>query len=209
MATLDQLSEGRVVCGVGVGSLQQEHEAVSAVPFAARGRYADEFLQVMVELWTSESPAFHGEFFAFDGAVASPRPVQRPHLPLVIGGNRPAALRRTAGFGQGWHALGTSPDGLSRRLSQLDQELEAVGRSRSELSISVRADLHLLGEPATGDVHPQPFRGTASELLERVAEYAEVGVDEMVVSVPSSDLVRQRQQLEGFAELVMAPFGPR
>lgn len=206
MATLDQLSGGRVVCGVGVGSLPEEHQAVSAVPFAARGRYADEFLQVMLELWTADRPTFHGEFFAFEGAVASPRPTQRPHAPVVIGGNRPAALRRTARFGQGWHALGTSPEGLRSRLSRLDQELDAVGRKRSDVTISVRADLHLLAEPAAGDARPQPFRGTAEELLERLSEYAEVGVDEVVVSVPSGDLGRQRQQLEAFGERVVARF---
>jgi probable F420-dependent oxidoreductase len=204
MATLDQLSGGRVLCGVGVGSLPEEHQVVSTVPFDARGRYADEFLQVMVELWTSASPSFSGEFFSFEGAMASPAPLQRPHCPLLIGGNRPAALRRTARFGQGWHALGTSPEGLRQRLERLDHELEAVGRSRAEVTISVRADLDVLADGVSAEGRPHPFRGTAGELAQRVEQYAEVGVDEVVVSVASGDLDRQQQQLGAFADGVLS-----
>ena len=203
LATLDQLSGGRVDCGVGVGSLPEEHGVVSPVPFGARGRYADEFLQVMVALWTEDRPTFAGEFFSFEGAPASPRPVQQPHPPIVVGGNKPAALRRTARYGQGWHTLAPSPEGMSQRLRALDEALATVERNRADLVISLRADLHLLDSPAADDARGAGLRGDAAQLAERLERYAEVGVQEVVVSVPSGDVDHQRHQLEAFAERVM------
>jgi probable F420-dependent oxidoreductase len=207
MATLDRLSGGRVRCGVGVGSLEDEHRVVGMVDYEVRGRYADEFLAVLMELWTADRPSFAGEFFAFDQVVASPKPAQQPHPPIVVGGNRPPALRRVARFGQAWHALAPSPDGVRHRLAVLDAALEDAGRRRSELTITVRADLQVLERPAGEGERPQPLRGTASELLARVEEYASAGVQEIVVSVPSADLDEQRRQLETFAEQVMSRAG--
>jgi probable F420-dependent oxidoreductase len=203
MATLDRLSGGRVRCGVGVGSLEEEHRAVSRVDYDERGRYADEFLAVLVELWTADRPSFAGDFFTFDDVVASPKPLQRPHPPIVVGGNRPPALRRVARFGQAWHALAPSPEGVRQRLVVLDEALAAVGRSRPDVGITVRADLQLLDRPTDPGKRPQPLRGTAAELIDRVEAYAAAGVDELVVSVPSADLDEQRRQLVRFAEEVM------
>ena len=203
LATLDQLSGGRVDCGVGVGSLPEEHGVVSSVPYAARGRYADEFLQVLVTLWTEDHPSFRGEFFAFDDAPASPRPLQQPHPPLAVGGNKSAALRRTARFGRSWHALAPSPEGMAQRLEALDEALAAVGRSRSDVVISLRADLHLLESAAADDGRGAGLRGDAGHVIERLERYAEIGVEELVVSVPSGELDHQRHQLETFAERVI------
>jgi alkanesulfonate monooxygenase SsuD/methylene tetrahydromethanopterin reductase-like flavin-dependent oxidoreductase (luciferase family) len=191
---------------VGVGSLPEEHGVVSSVPYAARGRYADEFLQVMLALWTEERPTFGGEFFAFEASPASPRPRQQPHPPLAIGGNKPAALRRTARFGQSWHALAPSPEGMAQRLAALDEALAAAGRSRSDVAISLRADLHLQDSPSADDARGAGLRGDADQVVERLGRYAEIGVEELVVSVPSGELDHQRHQLETFAERVMPRF---
>ena len=91
MATLDQLSQGRVRCGIGVGSLPEENEAVGVVPYADRGRYADEFLAVLQALWRDDEPEFQGQFFSFGPVRAAPKPWPRRRLPIVVGGNRAAA----------------------------------------------------------------------------------------------------------------------
>src|SRR5580765_2659813 len=87
IATLDQLSSGRVRCGVGVGSLPEENEVVGVVAYADRGRYADDFIAVMRTLWDDDEPAYDGRFFSFGPVKAAPKPWQRRRLPVAIGGN--------------------------------------------------------------------------------------------------------------------------
>lgn len=168
LATLDQLSGGRVVAGVGVGSLPEENAALG-VDYDRRGAYSDESLAVIKGLWTEAEATFRGEFFSFEHLVASPKPAQSPHPPIVVGGNRRPALRRVARHGDGWHPLGVSPDGYARRLETIDEELAAVGRDRSELELSLRI------------AAPRIDAGT-------VAAYAAAGVGEIVMSVDSGDL---------------------
>jgi probable F420-dependent oxidoreductase len=167
VATLDRLSGGRVVLGVGVGSLPAENAALG-VGYDGRGRSTDEAIDVMRGLWTARPFSFTGEHFRFDEVVASPGPAQ-PRLPVVIGGNGAPALRRVAARGDGWHPLGVSPDGARKRLAALDGELANVGRTRDEIDVSVRLDIARVTD---GDV---------------VAAYAAAGVHELVVSTTTAD----------------------
>jgi probable F420-dependent oxidoreductase len=168
VATLDQLSGGRLVVGVGVGSLPEENAAMGVV-WDDRGAYSDESIEVMKALWKGQPATFTGTHFALDGIVASPRPAQTPHPPLLIGGSRPPALRRVARHGDGWHPLGLPPDSYARRLEELDGLLAAEGRTRADLVLSLRIDAEGVDREA-------------------VDAYADVGVQEMVVSVNSGDL---------------------
>jgi probable F420-dependent oxidoreductase len=179
VATLDQLSGGRVVLGLGVGSLPDENEAMG-VGYDDRGRYTDESIDVMRGLWSGEPFGYEGEHFSFAPVVASPAPAQRP-LPVVIGGNRGPALRRVAARGDGWHPLGLSPDGVRRRLAALDEELVAAGRSRAAIDVSVRLDVERLDGTAT------------------VEEYEAAGVHELVLSVNSGHPEVVRRAVEEVA----------
>ncbi|MPY93028.1 MAG: TIGR03619 family F420-dependent LLM class oxidoreductase [Acidimicrobiia bacterium] len=200
LATLDQLSRGRLEVGVGVGSLEQEHEALGNVPYAERGAYTDEALAVLRELWEAEEPRFEGRYFRFPPVLASPKPAQRPRPPLVIGGNRRPALRRVARLGDGWHPMALRPEGVASRLVTLDEELAAVGRKRSELSIQVRLDLAMRDEPGRAPLHGPP-----DHLRRAVDAYAQVGVGELIVSLSTGDVERIRAALERFAAEVMVP----
>lgn len=115
VATLDGLSKGRVVLGVGVGVTEDEYQALG-VPFKLRGRIANEYLAAMQALWTQELPAFHGEHLSFEGLRFEPKSARKPHPPIWIGGNSPAALRRLVRYGQGWHPLRLSPNDLKETL---------------------------------------------------------------------------------------------
>lgn len=181
LATLDQLSGGRVVAGVGVGSLQAEHELLDLVPFAERGAYADEFLAVLRTLWEDAEPRFSGTYFNLEGALAAPKPLQAP-LPIVVGGNQRRALRRVARFADGWHPLGLKPSVIGERLAVLEEELAAVGRTRADIEVSVRWDIR-------PDV----------DLRARVDEYAQAGVDEIVWSLGTPDLDLFRRTFERLA----------
>jgi len=136
LATLDVLSGGRVLFGVGVGYVEQEFRALG-VPFDRRGERTDEYLDAMLAIWTQEHPAFEGELFAFDGVQAHPQP--RPHPPIVVGGWSSPALRRAASRGNGWYGWGMDHDEAGAALSRLRAALQQVERDPSlgELEITI------------------------------------------------------------------------
>jgi probable F420-dependent oxidoreductase len=189
IATLDQLSGGRVRCGVGVGSLPEENEAIGVVAYADRGGYADEFIAVMRTLWDDAESEYHGRFFSFGPVKAAPKPWQGRRLPVAIGGNRPPALRRAARFGDCWHALGVSVDGMRKRLARVDELLGASGRSRRDVVISLRFDV--------------PVGSTPSSLVEVCEGYRDAGVSEMVLSLGSPDIEAHRRLVDTVAAEVI------
>lgn len=104
VANIDQLSNGRMVLGAGVGWSQQEYAALN-VPYHRRGAVADEYLAAIAELWKEETASFQGEFVAFQDVSTGPLPVRDPHPPVWIGGQSPAAIRRAVRFGTHWHPI--------------------------------------------------------------------------------------------------------
>jgi probable F420-dependent oxidoreductase len=157
VSSLDWLSGGRVDLGVGVGWLKEEFEALG-VPWERRGVRTDEYLEVLRTLWCDDTSSFDGETFHLPECEMFPKPVQRPHPPIHIGGETDAALRRAALTGQGWHTFNRSPEELAAGVGRLDELLEAAGRSRQDLRITVCPYLNLLTPEA-------------------VEQYAEAGAD--------------------------------
>lgn len=121
IATLDFVSGGRFTLGTGAGHLEREF-AVLNVPFAERGARTDEYLQAMKELWTSPAPAFQGRYVQFDKIAFEPKPVQKPHPPIFIGGNSRPAMRRAAKFGDGWAPWLITREQLPACLSYLREQ---------------------------------------------------------------------------------------
>lgn len=136
VATLDWLSGGRVDFGVGVGWLREEFEAVD-VPWPERGRRTDEYLEVLRRLWCDEESSFTGDFYTLPPCAMHPKPRQRPHPPVHVGGESDAALRRTARHGQGWHTFNRAPEDLAEPLGRLDGLLGEQGRSRKDVTVTV------------------------------------------------------------------------
>jgi len=108
LATIDVLSGGRLVVGIGAGWLQAEFEAAVTTPFAARGAVTDEYLRAFRELWTEEEPRFDSDWVKFDRIIFEPKPVQKPHPPIWVGGESPPALRRAARLGDAWYPIGSN-----------------------------------------------------------------------------------------------------
>jgi probable F420-dependent oxidoreductase len=179
LATLDHLSGGRLVVGVGVGSLPEENAALG-VAYESRGAYSNEFLQVLRLLWAEGPASFHGEFFHFDEIIASPKPLQQPHPPIMVGGNRAPALRRVARLGDGWHPLGVSPDGVRRRLQVIRDECARLGRDDVPTELQVRLDMQRLD-------------------AQSIADYADAGVTELVMSLGYADVQRIEAAITDFA----------
>jgi len=182
---VDALSAGRVDFGVGVGWLREEFEALG-VPFERRGRRTDEYLAAMRSLWCDEVSEFHGELYDLRPCRMYPKPVQRPHPPIHVGGESDAALRRVARLGQGWFTFGRLPEDLPPALERLDAALAAEGRTRADITLSVSPYMH----PVTP---------------ESVGRYAELGVDRLVVLCLAFTVDMLRTQLDLLEESALRP----
>jgi probable F420-dependent oxidoreductase len=136
VSSLDWLSGGRVDLGIGVGWLKEEFDALG-VPAERRGARTDEYIEVLRTLWCDDTSSYDGEIYQLPECEMFPKPVQQPYPPLHMGGETTAALRRVARVGNGWHTFNRSPKELAAGLKELDAELDAVGRSRSEVRITV------------------------------------------------------------------------
>jgi probable F420-dependent oxidoreductase len=195
-ATLDVLSGGRLVMGVGVGLIQQEMEAMGSA-YAQRGAITDESIAVMRALWMQDEPRFEGKHYRFAGMKFSPKPLQKPSIPIVIGGVSRAAIRRAARLGDGWQPLGMSPEALGQGIATLREEARACGRDASQIPISIamsmakaRAGRHALGT-------------TPDEIIKNAESYARIGVETLVISANTGDPNEARAALEMVAREVL------
>lgn len=169
LSTIDVLSGGRLIVGVGVGWWKEELE-ILGVPFERRGRHADETLRAMKALWTEPNPRFEGEFFRFRDLGFAPKPVQTPHPPIWVGGSSPGAFRRVVTLGDGWHATSIAPADLAQALDALRAAADAARRPWHSLVLSARMGLGrelLAGGP-----------GRAIEILR---EYKRLGLTHIVL----------------------------
>ena len=184
LASIDALSNGRLICGVGVGWWKQEFDVLGA-PFHARGRQADEILRIFKELWTAENPFFEGEFFRFRDIGFAPKPVQRPHPPIWVGGDSPGAFRRVVTLGDGWHATSKSPAELGDGLTRLRVAAEAAGRPFETIELSLRFALRdeLLAQG------PQA-------VVDRLSEYKRLGLRHLLLEFRRDDLARMLEILD-------------
>jgi probable F420-dependent oxidoreductase len=160
-ASLDVLSSGRLILGIGVGYLEPELTAIG-VPMAGRGARADEYLAAMRSLWEDEAPGFEGDHVRFEGVDAYPRPVQRP-LPVVVGGHSAAAHRRAARHADGWYGFLIGLRAMAEQRDSLRAAIERAGRERP-LHVSI-----------------SPSRPLDEGV---VAAYAELGVNRLIVIPP-------------------------
>ena len=183
LASLDVLSGGRLVFGMGVGYLEPEMTAVG-VPMERRGTRAVEYLGAMRALWEQERPGFDGEFVRFSGVNTHPRPLQR-RLPVVMGGHTAAAHRRAARHADGWYGFFLDREAVEEQLGSLRRALADAGRDGSEFEITVTP------------------RGRID--ADAVAAYGELGVDRLVLLPPASFRASSGQsaeasvaELEGF-----------
>jgi probable F420-dependent oxidoreductase len=182
--SLDRLSEGRLVLGVGVGWLEHEFAAMG-VPYRQRGRRTDEAIAMLKELCKDD------EFL--------PKPVQRPHPPLWIGGRSEAAVRRAARAGDAWHPSHLTVEELRRQIPQLREECERAGRSPDEVTVATRRKL-VRGSPTDAD---RVLQGDAEAIAATVAELEQVGVSHLIVEIPGSSEGELLENLDWFGREVL------
>ena len=153
LASLDVLSNGRLIFGLGVGWCEPEMRSVGA-PFAERGRVADDYLAAMRAVWTQPKPSYRGPYVSFDGVQAMPRPVQTP-IPIVVGGRTPPAYRRAVTQGHGWYGFGMSVDETQKVLAALRDTAKKHSRPAElgRLEISVTPPGYDVPDKATLDAY--------------------------------------------------------
>ena len=136
LASVDVLSSGRLIFGIGIGYLKPEFEAIGA-PFDHKGPRSEEFLGAMIALWSMEKPEYHGRFVSFGGINAMPRPVQKPHPEIVFGGHTPQAFSRAARLGKGWFGFALDVEATGKCVDGLRAACKQAGRRFEDLEVSV------------------------------------------------------------------------
>src|SRR6266487_2198244 len=192
LATIDVMSGGRIMVGVGAGWLEEEFEALGAPPFAERGKVTDEYLQAFRELWTKPEPRFEGRFVKFANIAFAPKPVQKPHPALWIGGESGPAMRRTARLGDGWYPIGTNPthplNTLARyraAVERLRKLIQDAGRDPARIALAYRVHRHgteVSAKADDGEKHL--FSGSAAEIAEDLRAMRGLGVAAVDFSFP-------------------------
>ena len=200
IATLDVMSGGRMIVGVGVGSLPEESEALGS-DYATRVRYANESIEVMKELWTNPLPNYNGSYYSFSGVKFSPKPQQQPHPPILVGGQSMPAMRRAVVHGDGWHPIGLSPKKMAERLKVINQLLDQYDRNSKNFRISLRSELNVTD---VDDCDNSPTVGTPDRLIEIISEYEQMGVTEMVFSVSTDDVPYIHSMIEKFSKKILS-----
>jgi probable F420-dependent oxidoreductase len=209
LATIDVLSHGRVTVGVGVGWLREEFQALGAPDFDRRGTVSDEYIRIMKTLWTQCPASFTGRFYRFEAVQCLPAPVQKPHPPIWVGGHSPAALRRVARLGDGWHPVGANPavplraPELSAALDELRRLTETEGRDPSRLTISYKAPVYDPAQPLDGRTgERRPFSGAPGEIESDIVTFARLGVSEIVFDFRGERLEESLERMERFAPMI-------
>ena len=204
-ASLDVLSEGRIICGVGVGWLEKEFE-ILGVPYAERGPMSDEFIEIFKVLWTEEFPEYKGKYYQLDGIRFYPKPVQKPHIPIWVGGHTKAALRRTAKYGDCWHTTRQTPDFVAGHLPYLRDRIEKAEREISSVSISLKRSVHFtdIGIQEAGNIRSNGalIAGT-QEIIDDVYACCEIGIDQLTYDFRTNSLDDSIRVMEHLADRVL------
>lgn len=212
LSTIDVLSGGRLVVGIGAGWLEAEFDAVVGPAFAARGRVTDEYLNAFRSLWTQEMPRLNGDWVKFDGILFEPKPVQKPHPPIWVGGESRPSLRRAARFGDAWYPIGSNNkhplDTLPRycagidRLRQLTAE---AGREPTTVALTYRVKRY--GEAVPGeasDGERRLFSGGTNDIIADLRALRDLGVTAVDIDFERSDSDDSIAEMRRFREQVIS-----
>jgi probable F420-dependent oxidoreductase len=176
LTTLDQLSNGRLRLGLGLGWSKDEMDAMGA-DMKKRGAMADEFLKVLKVIWTSNPVEFQGKFYHIPKSYIEPKPVQKPHPPIYMAAYAPAALKRLATMANGWNPVGVPVDGMAQMFDSVKQIAKEAGRDPSSLELIVRANLEITDKPLPKE--RSIFSGTMDQIKEDLAGCRSIGAHEV------------------------------
>jgi probable F420-dependent oxidoreductase len=212
LATIDVLSGGRLTLGIGAGWLKEEFEAIEAPDFAARGKVTDEYIMAFLELWKNDKPRFAGEHVHFDNILFEPKPVQKPHPPIWVGGESGPALRRTAKLGDAWYPIGTNPafplDSLARfkaSVARLRKMTVDAGRKPDAVELALRCTAYGESVPAkAGDGERRLFAGKPAEIANDIKALSDMGVGHLDIGFGGTTVEAMLGEMQKFRKDVLA-----
>jgi probable F420-dependent oxidoreductase len=203
LATLDVLSHGRITLGIGVGWMEEEFQALGLDTYARRGRYSDECIRIFRELWTAETPSFHGQFHQFEALKCEPEPAQAGGIPIWVGGHTPQAISRAARLGDGWQPIvqrppaDLPPSELRDKIAILTEQAEAAGRDPGAMTMALGATVQFADGGGSG-----VFSGSPQQIIDGIAQYQEAGVQDFRFDFPAPSIEEVLSQMERFASEV-------
>jgi F420-dependent oxidoreductase-like protein len=220
-STVDVMSHGRAICGLGAGWYEHEWRAYGyGFPeLRDRMRAFAEAVQIVVKMWTDEKATFHGKYHSVDGAINEPKGVQQPHMPLWLGGGgEKITLKLVAQWAQGCNVGGGNPDVIRQKLGVLRQHCETLGRDYDSIVHSTGFSVFLLddgADPETATAKARgktsfeeyskgTFVGTKAQVINRVTQIADAGADYLIMTFPR--VAYDHSMLERFAAEVMPQF---
>ena len=211
LATVDVLSNGRLIVGCGVGWMREEFEAIGAPAYDERGSVGDEYLRAFKELWTSDNPAFEGKYCRFSNVAFAPKPIQKPHPPIWTGGESPAALRRAGRLANAWYPIGTNPRfpvgtpaQFAEYAARVKRHATEAGRDPSSLDFAYSANWYNDQQAQTlPNGQRRPLTGTPQQIADDIKRYEELGVRHMMVNVQGETQAQTLERMQRFADRIM------
>lgn len=198
-ATLDILSRGRAIAGLGIGWSKDEYE-VSGVPYKHRGERANEFLQVLKRIWTDEVVEFKGQFYSIPASKIGPKPVQKPHPPILLGGFSPNTLLRIVNYADGWLPVaGFGPlEQLEQSINSLREGARKANKDPSKIRIFVLTYPNVLdsSSPApSSEQQRSPMTGTTDQIGTDIDKIKSMGVEHIIFGYVFSPIGKDKNRM--------------
>ncbi|MEX0806668.1 MAG: LLM class F420-dependent oxidoreductase [Candidatus Binatia bacterium] len=196
--TIDQLSTGRLIMGVGVGWMEEEFAAMNA-PFKERGKVSDEQLTLLKQLWTEEHITFHGKYYQVDDIAFNPKPYQKPRIPIWVGGEGKYAQRRAGQYGDAWfpYFVRVTPKSLAARFDNVRREAEKARRDSGAISLACCLPVEL----TSTDVPQQEdyLKGSVEQVSAALEKFIDIGVVHIGLQFMIPHYPERQEQIERFA----------
>jgi len=183
LTTIDILSAGRLKVGFGIGWSPDEYEAAGAM-WQERGKHADELIQALKKIWTTDPVEFQGKYYRIPKSVIGPKPVQKPHPPIYMAAYTPSAMKRVAAEANGWFPVGIPLSGVGPMFEGIKGMAKEAGRDPSALELIVRANVEVHNTPIQKD--RVDFTGALEQIAEDVKTTQKLGAAEIVLDVQFS-----------------------
>ena len=206
LSTLDVLSGGRVILGAGVGWMEEEFQAMGLDTYKERGAVTDEYLQLYKELWTNDQPSFQGKYYQIADIGFDPKPVQKPHPPIWIGGHSNAAVRRAAKYGDGWMPIGLrppailEPEELAGKIARLRKLTMEAGRPEDAVALTFSTGI--VFDDSAGSSRSL-MHGRPEQIAADLRQYQDLGVSNFIVNFQGSSVSELQENMEQFSREVI------
>ena len=194
-ATLDLLSSGRVIAGLGIGWSKDEYE-VSGIPFEHRGQRADEFIQILKRIWTDEVVEFKGQFYSIPASKIGPKPVQKPHHPILLGGFSPKTFLRIVHYADGWIPVAGfgSLEQLKQTINILKEETRKANKDHSKIRIFALTYPNVQ-DSSSSEEQRLPMSGTIEQIGTDINQIKAMGVEHMIFGYAFSPLGKEMKKM--------------